>query len=812
MTAVASQATAYAEQRSLFILFGPSAAEPARQGARAAAQTARHWLRTPDSSVEIRWPGLNDGLPVSLKVDSKEFEQSLVDVATKVKDSDPTDFLSALDSTAQALSHRPGVRVLAVILSSPPLSSEAEKNIAQVIDFCRENLIRIVVLDPSESSEKSSRKVLEELGSRTGGAMVSQAKALDSTVQSIVPVTAAKAEEASNPVAAPVARPEPAATPAAGENPAAKFTLPVRTRFIRTSGRGGTGSSLNLNVGGSSGAQATGATMAEAAGSANDNTGPLRGLLFVESPINALKFDIDDAAGTFTAKARLTQIVRNSKDKVVWRAQKEVTLRGPLRKLEARRAGNLYYMRGVTLPGSDKFTLEATVEDLLADCSGTVRQPLKTGSTTPGLMVSDALFVRPLRADRFEADQNFNYDGLALAPILEPEFHAEEPIDLQLYFVIYPDRYGAQPEMDLELLRNGKSVARLPLPFKTKIYDTALEGRHVSITGSQAQEFPYLANMKGAKLGPGTYEARITIRQSRSALSRSVPFRVIGTAPARASNPGRTMLAGGLGGPTVPLPGQMEDESVDVALPEVDPVSLKTEGIALSSEEQARVWAEAAENASGYSSHLPNFRCSQETRRLKAPIKTPEQFREADTFKDELVYEGGEESYRTIEINGVKSDASIRDQKGVHSRGEFGTMLSALFSPKVGATYKWAGQAMAGGVLCDVFEVGVTTEKSNFALYFNGHREVAGYTGRVFIDGETALVRRLTIQGEGLPKEFALQSPVFSLEYGMVKVGPQDYLLPLRSILQVRQGKFVVRNETVFREYRKFEASSEVQF
>ena len=232
----------------------------------------------------------------------------------------------------------------------------------------------------------------------------------------------------------------------------------------------------------------------------------------------------------------------------------------------------------------------------------------------------------------------------------------------------------------------------------------------------------------------------------------------------------------------------------------------------MSAEEQARVWAEAAENASGYSSHLPNFRCSQETHRLKAPIKTPEQFRETDTFKDELVYEGGEESYRTIEVNGVKSDVSIRDKKGVHSRGEFGTMLSALFSPKVAAAYKWAGQAMAGGVLCDVFEVGVTTEKSNFALYFNGHREVAGYTGRVFIDGETALVRRLTIQGDGLPQDFALQSPVFSLEYGMVKVGPQDYLLPLRSILQVRQGKFVVRNETVFREYRKFEASSEVQY
>jgi hypothetical protein len=46
----------------------------------------------------------------------------------------------------------------------------------------------------------------------------------------------------------------------------------------------------------------------------------------------------------------------------------------------------------------------------------------------------------------------------------------------------------------------------------------------------------------------------------------------------------------------------------------------------------------------------------------------------------------------------------------------------------------------------------------------------------------------------------------------MVKVGSQDYLLPLRSVLQVRQGRIMVRNETVFEQYRKFEASSEIKY
>jgi hypothetical protein len=46
----------------------------------------------------------------------------------------------------------------------------------------------------------------------------------------------------------------------------------------------------------------------------------------------------------------------------------------------------------------------------------------------------------------------------------------------------------------------------------------------------------------------------------------------------------------------------------------------------------------------------------------------------------------------------------------------------------------------------------------------------------------------------------------------MVRVGTQDYLLPLRSVFQARQGRNVVRNEAVFRDYRKFEASSEIHY
>jgi hypothetical protein len=254
------------------------------------------------------------------------------------------------------------------------------------------------------------------------------------------------------------------------------------------------------------------------------------------------------------------------------------------------------------------------------------------------------------------------------------------------------------------------------------------------------------------------------------------------------------------------------DNDGEIVIPEIDPVTVRTTGPSMAAEEAKRLWKEAAANAAGYLSKLPNFRCVQETRRLTAPAKNPDQLRVGDVIVDELVYENGHESYQTLEVNGLKADKMRQRLEGVRSRGEFGTMLKSLFGSEVGATYRWAGRAMVGGVLCQVFDVEVAAEKSNFVLAHNSRQEIPGYRGKVFVEEETGLVRRLTISGQDLPKDFALQSPSLSLEYGMVRVGTQDYLLPLRSVLQVRQGKTLVRNETVFRNYRKFEATSDIKY
>jgi len=794
-----------AQDYSLTFLFGPGFAGTARQGARAAASASRHWFATTKATVELRRAGSLDGQRIDAQ--TSPLEQPFTEAAIAARSADPAAFLDSLDAAVQATALRPGVRILIAVLNSPPLSSDMELTIKHLVGLCQANGVRVVVLDIVEPGAKSAPSALELLPNNTGGAWVTQTGNLEG---SLLEVTHTAKIEAPAP-AAPVA---PATAPAAAGTStpaaAAENAIPVHARFMRTSSTsGGVTSGIESAVSGSMGsAIGTGVEMNERSSEANDSTGPMRGLMLVEAPLSALKFQVDDNTGTYQARARVIAIVRNSKGTPVWSGQKEVDIHGPARDLNLRLKGNLEFLRELMVPGRDRFTIDAKVEDLLAGTSGRLVTPLRGGEGAPGLMASDMLFVRPFKrsSDKFEADQVLAYEGEALSPMLDPVFQAGEQFKLQLYLILYPDIHSAQPSMNLELVRDGHVVVRMPMQFKTELLHPEMEGQSgmagtgYGILGGQARAFPYLADVNGAKLSAGNYEAIVSIRQGKFVITREAPFRVLGDRASEAAAPEKALVK------------RTNAEDGVVVLPEIEPATIDSSGLAMLPAEQKRLWDQAAANAHDYSSHLPNFRCAQETHRFTGPAAKPDQLKESDSFRDELTFEDGRESYRVVEINGTKTEATPGDLNGVHSKGEFGSMLMGLFDPEVAASYKWAGRAMAMGVLCQVFEIDVSRAKSNFTLTFNRMGEPAGYTGRVFIDDDTGLVRRLTIEGGGLPPTFPLQSPSFSLEYGMVRIGSDDFLLPLRSVLQLRQGKNIVRNETVFREYRRFEASSGIKF
>lgn len=327
---------------------------------------------------------------------------------------------------------------------------------------------------------------------------------------------------------------------------AAQDEIPVYARFIRTSSTGAGGTTGIGATGANSLEFDLGASFNERAFEANDASGPMRGLMMAESPLSALKFQVDSNAGTYRARARIVVLVRNSKGAPVWSGEKVLDIRGPARGLDLRRQGSLLFLRGIMVPGHDRFTIDAKVEDLLAGTSGSIQTPLRGGLGAPGLMASDALFVRPFNgsADKFEADQVFSYDGEALAPVLHPTLQSGQEFKQQLYLVLYPDIHGAPLQMSLEIAREGHVVAGMPLQFKSQILDPSREGKTsetpgkaAAIYGAQEHAFPYLAHINGAKLAAGNYEAIVTIRQGTSVITRNVQFRVLGDAAAAPGQP-----------------------------------------------------------------------------------------------------------------------------------------------------------------------------------------------------------------------------------------------------------------------------------
>ncbi len=327
---------------------------------------------------------------------------------------------------------------------------------------------------------------------------------------------------------------------AAGQDPGngtslgPETTIPVFTRFIRTSMTGTLSSSTVSRQDITTGEVGTGANtvQGERLYDSNELSTPMRGALIVEAPLSALKFVIEK--GNYLARARVTATALDGNGRAVWSEHKEFTVSGKQSKLETRRQGSLFFVRGVTLPAGSDYTVEGKVEDLQAGVTGTARNPFKPSGGAPGISASDGLFVRKFdtSVDKFEADQVFSFEGNAFSPVLDPVFPAGREFGMQLFFIIYPDLKGARPEMSLELMSNGRAVAKGALPFKNKLSEPALDGRATNFAATErAHEFPYLADMKFNQLPAGDYQAVITVSQGRSTITRSVPFKVAGTPP-----------------------------------------------------------------------------------------------------------------------------------------------------------------------------------------------------------------------------------------------------------------------------------------
>lgn len=230
--------------------------------------------------------------------------------------------------------------------------------------------------------------------------------------------------------------------------------------------------------------------------------------------------------------------------------------------------------------------------------------------------------------------------------------------------------------------------------------------------------------------------------------------------------------------------------------------------------EQVRIIDAARVHALSYTAELPNFVCLQVTQRYVDPSGLEMDWLRQDEIKTRVSYFESQENYEVLSVNNkVIADRGMHELGGATSTGEFGSMLAELFSPKTATSFGWARHSILRRRPVYVFHYQVRRDHSRWRIRFENSKEIiTAYRGLVYIDKKSGQVLRIAMRATGIPMDFPIQEARSRLDYDFVTISEQQFLLPLKAQMNMRQSKMLVRNNVSFRLYRKFSAEAILSF
>ena len=228
--------------------------------------------------------------------------------------------------------------------------------------------------------------------------------------------------------------------------------------------------------------------------------------------------------------------------------------------------------------------------------------------------------------------------------------------------------------------------------------------------------------------------------------------------------------------------------------------------------EQKALLERVREYALNYSKNLPNFICTQVTRRYFD--RSGQEFWEMmDTLTSRLTYFDQKETYKLVMVNNHSTENAYGSVGGALSYGEFGSMLQQVFEPKSQASFAWLRWATLRGRRAHVYTYMVPQPNSEWRIMYERTNEViVGYSGLIYVDRDTEMILKITLEGRDIPPNFPIQQATNALDYEYSKIGDQTYLLPLKGEMRMRHDKFLTKNILEFHLYKKFGADTSVTF
>ena len=243
------------------------------------------------------------------------------------------------------------------------------------------------------------------------------------------------------------------------------------------------------------------------------------------------------------------------------------------------------------------------------------------------------------------------------------------------------------------------------------------------------------------------------------------------------------------------------------------PAVLSAQADAPPAAERERVLQTVGAFARDYIDHLPDFICQRVTQHNIRDAGATD-WKPQIKIGEELTYFKHQERYRVFAVNDspAKKLPNVRPAL-VSSAGDFGNTLNGLFQPDSQATFEWKGWKTVRGKRAWTFSFhtpsGYDITDCHSVAFHLGTCKTAHYPRRGVIylaeDGLTLL--RLDLEPENLPSYRERRT----VDYGPVSIGGTEYLLPVADVFERLTDKTHFRNESTYRDYRKFSADSTIK-
>lgn len=274
----------------------------------------------------------------------------------------------------------------------------------------------------------------------------------------------------------------------------------------------------------------------------------------------------------------------------------------------------------------------------------------------------------------------------------------------------------------------------------------------------------------------------------------------------------------GAGQKTVAALQKLSDASASLPSAAPAPVSAPAVFPAPEPAELKTILSEIQQNALNYTKNLPNYICTQVTKRHVDPTGT-ESWRLADTIMEQLSFVDQKENYKVIMVNNNMVTNNLTHDKlgGAKSSGEFGSILHTIFDPETQTEFtwdRWTSLKGEDGRARRTYVFAFRVSQPRYSILHEGSKRTVavGFHGQVFADRDTKAVMRVQLECDGIPADFPIQSVKLSLYYDIVDIAGQNFVLPLQSEVRSREGKYLAWNEVSYHSYHKYSADASISF